>query len=149
MKLVCLFCLTILAALAGSNPAWADEAAAQPEPPAEAAQDTSPATGQQGIVLGQSPATSDEAQSKNRTASSADHKAQEAQALFEESLRQMMPLDESQIQEYRQRSDQRDRALLPVRAATRRGPRQTAGGLARGHERHPRHDHHGTFNRQG
>ncbi len=37
-----------------------------------------------------------------------------AQALFEESLRQMMPLNEGQIQEYRERSDQRDRALLPV-----------------------------------
>ena len=41
-------------------------------------------------------------------------KTREAQALFEESLRQMMPLDEGQIQEYRERSDQRERALLPV-----------------------------------
>jgi intracellular multiplication protein IcmK len=41
-------------------------------------------------------------------------KTREAQALFEESLRQMMPLNEGQIQEYRERSDQRDRALLPV-----------------------------------
>lgn len=41
-------------------------------------------------------------------------KAQEAQALFEESLRQMMPLDKEHIQEYRKRSDQRERALLPV-----------------------------------
>lgn len=29
-------------------------------------------------------------------------------------MRQMMPLDESQIQEYRSRSDERERALLPV-----------------------------------
>lgn len=114
MKIVCLFCLTILAAFAGNNPAWADETAAQPEPPAAAVQDTPPATGQQGTVLGQSPTTSDEAQPQNRATSSEDRKAQEAQALFEESLRQMMPLNESQIQEYRQRSDQRDRALLPV-----------------------------------
>ena len=41
-------------------------------------------------------------------------KAQEAQALFEESLRQMMPLDKEHIQEYRKRSDQRERALLHV-----------------------------------
>lgn len=41
-------------------------------------------------------------------------KGKSAQALFEESLRQMMPLSEGQIQEYRERSDQRDRALLPV-----------------------------------
>ena len=39
---------------------------------------------------------------------------QDAQALFEESLRQMMPLDEQHIQQYRERSDQRERALLPV-----------------------------------
>ena len=32
----------------------------------------------------------------------------------EESLRQMMPLGQGQIQEYRSRSDERDRALLPV-----------------------------------
>ena len=30
---------------------------------------------------------------------------QDAQALFEESLRQMMPLDEQHIQQYRERSD--------------------------------------------
>ncbi|MDR2503368.1 MAG: DotH/IcmK family type IV secretion protein [Deltaproteobacteria bacterium] len=41
----------------------------------------------------------------------------DAQALFEESLRQMMPLDEGQIQEYRERSDQRERALLPASPA--------------------------------
>lgn len=39
---------------------------------------------------------------------------QDAQELFEESLRQMMPLDKNQIQNYREWSDQRDRALLPV-----------------------------------
>ena len=41
-------------------------------------------------------------------------KNRDAQALFEESLRQMMPLGQGQIQEYRSRSDERDRALLPV-----------------------------------
>lgn len=41
-------------------------------------------------------------------------KKADVQTLFEESLRQMMPLDESQIQEYRSRSDERERALLPA-----------------------------------
>ncbi|MDR1777977.1 MAG: DotH/IcmK family type IV secretion protein [Desulfovibrio sp.] len=36
------------------------------------------------------------------------------QALFQESLRQMMPLNEGQIQEYRERSDQREKAVLPA-----------------------------------
>ena len=44
-------------------------------------------------------------------------KAQEAQALFEESLRQMMPLSKGQIQDFREHSDERDRALLPVSPA--------------------------------
>lgn len=39
---------------------------------------------------------------------------EDAQALFQESLRQMMPLSREQIQEYREKSDQRERALLPV-----------------------------------
>ncbi|MDR1489348.1 MAG: DotH/IcmK family type IV secretion protein [Desulfovibrio sp.] len=43
-----------------------------------------------------------------------ENKKPDAQALFEESLRQMMPLNEGQIQEYRERSDLRERALLPV-----------------------------------
>jgi intracellular multiplication protein IcmK len=41
-------------------------------------------------------------------------KKPDTRALFEESLRQIMPLDDGQIQEYRERSDQRERALLPV-----------------------------------
>lgn len=43
-----------------------------------------------------------------------ERQAREAQAIFEESLRQMMPLSKGQIQEYRVHSDERDRALLPV-----------------------------------
>lgn len=39
---------------------------------------------------------------------------QDAQKIFEESLRQMMPLNEGQIQKFRERSDERDKALLPV-----------------------------------
>lgn len=39
---------------------------------------------------------------------------QDAQKIFEESLRQMMPLDNSQIRQYRKHSDERDKALLPV-----------------------------------
>lgn len=38
----------------------------------------------------------------------------DAQKVFEESLRQMMPLDEGQIHKFRERSDERDKALLPV-----------------------------------
>ena len=67
------------------------------------------------------PATSPEKQNtvlgqteKNAAQDTADKKVRDAQALFEESLRQMMPLDQGQIQEYRSRSDKRDRALLPV-----------------------------------
>ena len=60
----------------------------------------------QNTVLGQT--------EKNAAPDAADKKARDAQALFEESLRQMMPLDQGQIQEYRERSDQRERALLPV-----------------------------------
>lgn len=65
----------------------------------------------QNTVLGQT--------EKNAAPDAADKKARDAQALFEESLRQMMPLDQGQIQEYRERSDQRDRALLPVSPALR------------------------------
>lgn len=54
-----------------------------------------------------------EQQASPRAAQSGD-KEPDAQALFQESLRQMMPLSEEQIQEYRRWSDQRDRALLPV-----------------------------------
>lgn len=60
----------------------------------------------QNTVLGQT--------EKKAAQDTADKKARDAQALFEESLRQMMPLDENQIQEYRSRSDERDRTLLPV-----------------------------------
>ena len=75
--------------------------------PALANEQTPPATDQRTAVLGQ-PGT-------GTPNPAPDEKAKkDAQALFEESLRQMMPLDESQIQEYRSRSDERDRALLPV-----------------------------------
>ena len=74
--------------------------------------------GQQAPVLGQtSSPTSGNTGSTTESKAVLDanaKKAREAQALFEESLRQMMPLNERQIQEYRERSDQRERALLPV-----------------------------------
>jgi len=86
-----------------------------------------PQHGGQGVVLGQNKAAS----SADVIQPDADHgRKQEAQAkpeapkqeppkpdmraIFEESLRQLMPLDEGQIQEYREHSDQRERALLPV-----------------------------------
>jgi intracellular multiplication protein IcmK len=77
--------------------------------------------GQQARVLGQSDvnAASDDAAASDsglaqKQETPAEGKKPDAQSLFEESLRQMMPLDEGQIQEYRERSDQRERALLPV-----------------------------------
>ena len=88
-KICCLLALTVLA----GRPAFADDT---PTTPPE----------KQNTVLGQT--------EKKTAQDAADKKARDAQALFEESLRQMMPLDESQIQEYRSRSDERDRALLPV-----------------------------------
>ena len=113
--------------------------AAEVQPPAANA--TAATIGKQGEVLGQTPgqapgqtppaASLPAGQSQppqSDTASGAGqnqpagtttpdpHKQQQqdAQALFQESLRQMMPLNEGQIQEYRERSDQRERALLPV-----------------------------------
>jgi intracellular multiplication protein IcmK len=83
------------------------------------------ATGQQGRVLGQEAApTNAEPQKadavssqKQEGASKPEDKKPDAQTLFQESLRQMMPLNEGQIQEYREHSDQRERALLPVSPA--------------------------------
>ncbi len=80
----------------------------------------------QAIVLGQPPVGS-------QAPASTDHQApkdqsghavisstapavnpDDAQELFQESLRQMMPLNQEQIRQYREKSDQRERALLPV-----------------------------------
>ena len=122
LHLLCMF--SILAALLCVSMATAAE---QPPKPA-------PVIGQQGIVLGQPdaqrppapsglsvpttlPATPPVAVPPAATTPQAPPEAPkqpDAQALFQESLRQMMPLDDSQIQEYRERSDQRERALLPV-----------------------------------
>ena len=100
-------CLLVLTALSG-QPALANEP-----------QNTPPATAQRTVVLGQPGGQPESGTTANTAPSSegATKKAQDAQALFEESLRQMMPLDESQIQEYRLRSDERERALLPVSPA--------------------------------
>ncbi len=88
-KICCLLALTVLA----GQPAFADDIPATPPE-------------KHNTVLGQT--------EKKTVQDAADKKARDAQALFEESLRQMMPLDQGQIQEYRSRSDERDRALLPV-----------------------------------
>jgi intracellular multiplication protein IcmK len=105
-----------MALLLVAGSAWAEDEQSQPV--------GSPvATGSQGAVLGQGEtqppaatgaATQRQARQDAGTISPEAKQAQEAQALFEESLRQMMPLGEGQIQEYRERSDQRERALLPV-----------------------------------
>ncbi len=80
-----------------------------------------PATGQQGHVLGQTDVGTAGQQPASTTGknqeSPPETKKPDTRALFEESLRQLMPLDEGQIQEYRERSDQRERALLPVSPA--------------------------------
>ncbi len=129
VKCLCLCCLwTAMAVLSVVGSSWANEnqpssPSAGAVPPVEVA---SPAiSGQQSQVLGQkeapptSPAASatsaqQQRQQSGATINAETRKTQEAQALFEESLRQMMPLNEGQIQEYRERSDQRDRALLPI-----------------------------------
>ena len=132
MKRQFIFCLlSALAVLLWGCPAWAAE-----QPPAPAAK-PAPVIGQQGIVLGQpdaqrppdaAPPTAPAVPPAHTAPSSAtvaptsapsqtDAKKPDVQSLFEESLRQMMPLDDSQIQEYRERSDQRERALLPVSPA--------------------------------
>lgn len=132
LHLLCL--LSALTALLCVSTATAAE-----QPPAAAAP-PAPVIGQQGIVLGQSdaqrppvspalpapaspvtqaatpPAMASPPAATSQTAPTAP-KQPDAQALFQESLRQMMPLDDSQIQQYREWSDQRERALLPVSPA--------------------------------
>ena len=114
---------------------WGSMAWAAEQPPAPVASTAAPAPviGQQGIVLGQpdtqrpaptaalAPAAAAPAAPPAQGAPAvpapttpATASRPDPQALFQESLRQMMPLDDSQIQEYRERSDQRERALLPV-----------------------------------
>ena len=107
---------------------WGSMAWAAEQPPVPVAP-PAPVIGQQGIVLGQAdaqrpataaPVTATPAVPPTPAAPAVtaalpqEGKKPDAQTLFQESLRQMMPLDDSQIQEYRERSDQRERALLPV-----------------------------------
>ena len=131
VKRLCIFSLLLaMAVLMGTNTTWAAEE--QNSPPNA----TPPVVGQQGKVLGQpdlpSPVVASSGagqppqtaavpgqgqQQPGSVAPGAKRQQQDAQALFQESLKQMMPLDEGQIQEYRERSDQRDRALLPASPA--------------------------------
>lgn len=100
--------------LSGAPVAWADEAQKAPSTPPASAEKRNDVLGQPGTPP---PSSDDASQQKEQPSSptgAAARKARDAQALFEESLRQMMPLDQGQIQEYRLRSDERDRALLPV-----------------------------------
>ena len=130
MKQTHFYCLLpALTMLLWGFPAGAAEQA--PAPPA-------PVIGQQGIVLGQPemqrpaaaplppaaalPATpaapaAPPAQAATPAVQAEAKKQPDVQTLLQESLRQMMPLDDSQIQEYRKHSDQRERALLPVSPA--------------------------------
>ena len=115
MKRLCMSCLwAVMAVLSVVGSSWANDVREQS--PAVAAES------QKVTVLGQTdtnhraiPEVPIPRQEQQPGAASPEIlKAREAQALFEESLRQMMPLDQGQIQEYRERSDQRERALLPV-----------------------------------
>lgn len=113
VKRLCMLCLwAAMAVLSVAVSARADDARnTPPEVPFAATQ--------QSAVLGQtetnSTAVSRTTQQQAQQSETPEaRQARDAQALFEESLRQMMPLDEGQIQEYRKRSDQRERALLPV-----------------------------------
>lgn len=116
-------------AASGGQPDQTPASTNQPEQTAQGAPASLPANtshklGQQGIVLGQDQTQPSVQQSAQQANVQAQHNEQgqnkqgepgsDAQALFEESLRQMMPLSKEQIQEYREWSDQRDRALLPV-----------------------------------
>ncbi len=91
-----------------------------PQAPATQPESASSTVGQQGVVLGQpTPTEMAEFQAKQARLleeARARELALEAekQALFEESLEHMMPLNKEQIQQYREHADQRDRALLPV-----------------------------------
>lgn len=106
-----------MAALSGTPMAWADDAQNAPSTSPTSVEKCNAVLGQPGTPP---PSSNDASQQREQPSSPAGadaRKAREAQALFEESLRQMMPLDRGQIQEYRERSDQRDRALLPVSPA--------------------------------
>ena len=126
MKHSLLLALTILM-LCGSGTALAADT------PQSTTNGTATPFGAQGAVLGQpaqpAPSVAATQTPQTQAAKNADQegeqgkatadkkKMSDAQALFQESLRQMMPLDDAQIQEYRERSDQRERALLPVSPA--------------------------------
>ncbi len=100
--------------LSGAPVAWADDAQNTPSTPPASVEKRNAVLGQPGTPP---PSSNDASQQRELPSSPTGtdaRKAREAQALFEESLRQMMPLDQGQIQEYRSRSDERDRALLPV-----------------------------------
>lgn len=108
------FCLLALTVLSGVSVAWANDAQNAPSTSSASAEKHNTVLGQPDTPV---PTATGAAQRQEQPASPAGvdtRKAQEAQALFEESLRQMMPLDQGHIQEYRERSDQRERALLPV-----------------------------------
>ncbi len=65
-------------------------------------------------TLGRNPAYENQVDPNADGDASADIADDENQVLFEESLQHLMPLSEEQIYEYRQHSDRRERALLPV-----------------------------------
>ena len=138
MKQSCSFCLLpLLVVLLWGSLTWAAEQPPAPVAASAPVAPPAPVTGQQGIVLGQPDAQRNSASAQPAAVTAppaqpvvpsatvaptsappqAEAKKPDVQSLFEESLRQMMPLDNSQIQQYREWSDQRDRALVPVSPA--------------------------------
>jgi intracellular multiplication protein IcmK len=122
------FCLSALVAVL--LPAWPAYTAevpltgqqapvlGQPDTPASTEAQTAPPDAGSGQKAGAPEGKKQDAPADGKKPDAAsESKKPDAQALFEESLRQMMPLNDGQIQEYRERSDLRERALLPVSPA--------------------------------
>lgn len=91
---------------------WVAEAQTNQAPP-QANQDASQILEHYAMV-GRNPAHGSQADPNPDGGTDTEATKNENQVLFEESLQHLMPLSEEQIYEYRQHSDRRERALLPV-----------------------------------
>ncbi len=90
-----------MAVLSVVGSSWADDAQKQPPPPATVDSQGAAVLGQPETQPSPAPGTMVQRQEQQQPGAGIPEagKTREAQALFEESLRQMMPLDEGQIQE--------------------------------------------------
>ena len=115
VKRLCLCCLlTAIAVLSVVGASWADTQKQPPVLPAAVESQGAAVLGQTETLHSAAGATLQRQEQHKPEPDGEAQKTQEAQALFEESLRQMMPLSKGHIQKYRERSDERERALLPV-----------------------------------